>query len=339
MRTFAMCAPTRPEATANAMSPPRSPAPSAGNLVTRPRDGMKFFVILCRATGGRAHAFRHHLVLPAQFTSQAEYDRSKQGTNINQFRPYRPRLATATNICRRAMPSSNRQPHHGRDRAHERQYTQDLVERLDVFLDSVVDAGCVDRDRMGLGGQSYGSFRTFNAMTRVPYFKAGIAGDGMYNSPLTPFGFHSERRSFFDAQDMYVDMSAFFRAPKLSGALLLYHSLEDQNVGTAPISSIRMCMPCRAWARRPPCTCIHMRITASRRMRRTWINGRGGSPGSTCMSRMPGRNSGRWCPERAFDAHFTGSARRTHYLDVEAVASVGLERTARTGSSAPHPDQ
>ena len=119
-------------------------------------------------------------------------------------------------------------------------YTQDLRENLDAVIDAAVEAGYVDRDRMGLGGHSYGAFSTVNAMTLVPYFKAGIAGDGMYNRSLTPFGFQSERRDFFEAMDTYLDMSPFFRADKLSGALLLYHSLEDQNVGTHPISSTRM---------------------------------------------------------------------------------------------------
>jgi dipeptidyl aminopeptidase/acylaminoacyl peptidase len=79
-----------------------------------------------------------------------------------------------------------------------------------------------------------------NAMTLVPYFKAGIAGDGMYNRTLTPFGFQSERRNFFQAQATYLDMSPFLRADKLAGALLLYHATEDQNVGTAPMSSTRL---------------------------------------------------------------------------------------------------
>ena len=65
-------------------------------------------------------------------------------------------------------------------------------------------------------------------------------GDGMYNRSLTPFGFQSERRNFFEAQDTYLDMSPFYRADKISGALLMYHAIEDQNVGTAPISSVRM---------------------------------------------------------------------------------------------------
>ena len=119
-------------------------------------------------------------------------------------------------------------------------YTRDLRETLDAVVDAVVEAGYVDRNRLGLGGHSYGAFSTGKAMTLVPYFKAGIAGDGMYNRTLTPFGFQRERRSFFEAEATYLDMSPFLRADKLSGALLLYHSLEDQNVGTAPISSTRM---------------------------------------------------------------------------------------------------
>ena len=119
-------------------------------------------------------------------------------------------------------------------------YTRDLRENLDAVIDAAVEAGYVDRNKMGLGGHSYGAFSTVNALTLVPYFKAGIAGDGMYNRSLTPFGFQSERRDFFQAQDTYLDMSPFYRADKISGALLMYHAIEDQNVGTAPISSVRM---------------------------------------------------------------------------------------------------
>ena len=93
---------------------------------------------------------------------------------------------------------------------------------------------------MGIGGHSYGAFSTVNAMVNTPFFKAGIAGDGMYNRSLTPNGFQNERRDFWEGQKTYLDMSPFFKADKLSGALLMYHSIEDQNVGTDPISSIRM---------------------------------------------------------------------------------------------------
>ena len=35
-------------------------------------------------------------------------------------------------------------------------------------------------------------------------------------------------------------MSPFLYADQLNGALLMYHSTEDQNVGTDPINSVRM---------------------------------------------------------------------------------------------------
>ena len=116
-------------------------------------------------------------------------------------------------------------------------YIDELREDLDLTLEAVEKAGYLDRDRVGIGGHSYGAFSTVNAMTHTPYFKAGIAGDGMYNRTLTPFNFQSERRTFWEAQDTYLDMSPFLAADRLSGALLMYHSLEDQNVGTDPISS------------------------------------------------------------------------------------------------------
>ena len=80
-------------------------------------------------------------------------------------------------------------------------------------------AHTLNRDRMGIGGHSYGAFSTLDAMTLVPHFKAGIAGDGMYNRSLTPFGFQSERRNFYEAKETYLDMSPFLRADKISGAL------------------------------------------------------------------------------------------------------------------------
>ena len=120
---------------------------------------------------------------------------------------------------------------------------------------------------MGLGGHSYGAFSTVNALTLVPYFKAGIAGDGMYNRSLTPFGFQSERRDFFTgAGHVSRHVAVLPRRQDLRGALLMYHSLEDQNVGTAPISSDAH-VPRAAGTRasRPRCTCIRTRTTASPR--------------------------------------------------------------------------
>ena len=213
--------------------------------VTRPRDGMKFWVDVTLPADWRPGTRLPGIIwfYPREFTTQAEYDRSKYGINVNRYpalAPARPASSIKLWVTQGYALLEPDSPIMGDTGRMNDNYTQDLAENLDAVIDAAVEAGYVDRDRMGLGGHSYGAFSTVNAMTIVPYFKAGIAGDGMYNRTLTPFGFQSERRTFFTAMDTYVDMSPFFRADKLSGALLLYHSLEDQNVGTHPISSTRM---------------------------------------------------------------------------------------------------
>jgi dipeptidyl aminopeptidase/acylaminoacyl peptidase len=119
-------------------------------------------------------------------------------------------------------------------------YIDDLRNNLAATIDALDTLGYVDRHRLAIGGHSYGAFSTVNAMTNTPFFKAGIAGDGMYNRTLTPNGFQSERRDLWQATDVYLDMSPMLRADKMVGALLMYHGAEDQNVGTNPISSERM---------------------------------------------------------------------------------------------------
>jgi dipeptidyl aminopeptidase/acylaminoacyl peptidase len=213
--------------------------------VVRPRDGVSFWVEVNLPADWQPGTRLPGIIwfYPREYTTQAEYDRSK--FNVNPWRypalaPARPASSIklwATHGYALIEPDS---PIMGDTGRMNDNYIQDLRENLDAVIDAVVEAGYVDRNRMGLGGHSYGAFSTVNAMTVVPYFKAGIAGDGMYNRSLTPFGFQSERRTFYEAMDTYLDMSPFFRADKLSGALLLYHSLEDQNVGTAPLSSVRM---------------------------------------------------------------------------------------------------
>jgi dipeptidyl aminopeptidase/acylaminoacyl peptidase len=119
-------------------------------------------------------------------------------------------------------------------------YLEQVVADAQAAIDKAVEMGVTDRDRVGVGGHSYGGFMTANLLAHSRLFRAGIARSGAYNRSLTPFGFQSERRDFCQAQDTYLDMSPFYRADKISGALLMYHALEDQNVGTAPISSVRM---------------------------------------------------------------------------------------------------
>lgn len=93
---------------------------------------------------------------------------------------------------------------------------------------------------MGIGGHSYGAFSTANAMAHTPFFKAGIAGDGNYNRTLTPLNFQSERRDLWAAKEVYLNMSPLLHANNMTGALLLYHGMDDQNVGTWPGHSPRL---------------------------------------------------------------------------------------------------
>jgi dipeptidyl aminopeptidase/acylaminoacyl peptidase len=213
--------------------------------VTRPRDGIKFWVDVTLPKDWRQGTKLPGIIwfYPREYTSQVQYDQSKYGTNINRFPEVpsaRPASSVKIWVSQGYALIEPDLPIMGDSGKMNDNYTRDMRENLDLVVDAVVDAGYVDRTKMGIGGHSYGAFSTVNALTLVPYFKAGIAGDGMYNRSLTPFGFQSERRSFFEAQDTYLDMSPFYRADKISGALLMYHADEDQNVGTAPISSVRM---------------------------------------------------------------------------------------------------
>ena len=213
--------------------------------ITRPRDGLKFWVDVTMPRDWRPGTRLPGIIwfYPREYTSQADYDRSRFNTNINKYpdlAPARPASSVKLWVTQGYALIEPDAPVLGDSGKMNDNYTRDLRENLDAVIDAAVEAGYVDRNKMGLGGHSYGAFSTVNALTLVPYFKAGIAGDGMYNRSLTPFGFQSERRDFFQAQNTYLDMSPFYRADKISGALLMYHALEDQNVGTAPISSVRM---------------------------------------------------------------------------------------------------
>ena len=119
-------------------------------------------------------------------------------------------------------------------------YVNDLRNSLSAMIDELDRRGLADRNRLAIGGHSYGAFTTVNAMVHTPFFKAGIAGDGAYNRTLTPIGFQSERRDLWEAPNVYLGMSPFMYANNLTGALLMYHNLHDQNVGTDPTNSIRL---------------------------------------------------------------------------------------------------
>jgi dipeptidyl aminopeptidase/acylaminoacyl peptidase len=119
-------------------------------------------------------------------------------------------------------------------------YVQEIQISAKAAVDECVKRGFTDRDRIGVGGHSYGAFSTANMLAHTDLFRAGIASDGAYNRTLTPFTFQAEERTFWQAPQTYLDMSPFVHADEIKEPLLLLHNLDDTNVGTNPIQSDRM---------------------------------------------------------------------------------------------------
>jgi dipeptidyl aminopeptidase/acylaminoacyl peptidase len=121
-------------------------------------------------------------------------------------------------------------------------YVEQLVASAEAAVDKVVEMGVTDRDHIGVGGHSYGAFMTANLLAHTRLFKAGVARSGAYNRTLTPFGFQSEQRTFWEIPQVYATMSPFWFADKVKDALLLIHGEADNNSGTFPIQSERFYM-------------------------------------------------------------------------------------------------
>ncbi len=119
-------------------------------------------------------------------------------------------------------------------------FVKQIVDSASAAIDKAVEMGVTDRDRVGVGGHSYGAFMTGNLLAHSRLFRAGIARSGAYNRTLTPFGFQSERRNFWEAPKLYEDVSPFFYADKIKDPILMIHGEADDNTGTFPIQSERL---------------------------------------------------------------------------------------------------
>jgi len=208
--------------------------------VTRP-DGFKFWV---KVTLPKWHIPGMKLpamfwFYPSEFTDQAAYDRGDRNYNKNLFPTLGPtNMALLTRLgyafiepdCPIVGPTGRMNDY----------YVNDLRNNLSATIDELERQGFIDRQRLAIGGHSYGGFSTGNALVHTPFFKAGIAGAGNYNRTLTPMSFQSETRSLQEARSTYLDMSSILYAENMTGALLMYCGMLDQNVGTDPINSIRM---------------------------------------------------------------------------------------------------
>jgi dipeptidyl aminopeptidase/acylaminoacyl peptidase len=118
-------------------------------------------------------------------------------------------------------------------------YLPQLVASADAAVDHLVALGVTDPERVAVAGRSYGAFSSANLLIHSKRFASAIAMSGAYNRTLTPFGFQHEKRTFWQATDLYTQISPFFYADRVKKPLLLVHGGADENAGTPPLQARR----------------------------------------------------------------------------------------------------
>ncbi len=126
-------------------------------------------------------------------------------------------------------------------------FVEQIVASAKAAIDILDAKGIAERKRVGVGGHSYGAFMTANLLAHCDFFAAGIARSGAYNRTLTPFGFQNERRTLWEAPEVYIKLSPFMHAHKINEPILLIHGEADNNSGTFPIQSERLFQALRGY--------------------------------------------------------------------------------------------
>jgi dienelactone hydrolase len=206
--------------------------------VTR-ADGMKFWVKVTSPAEGVFRRKAFFWFYPSEFKDQKAYDDGRKNLNPNLFTPV---SGGSKTILLRAgyvlvEPDCPIFSNYG---ASNDSYVPQLRNNLSAAIDELAKRDIIDREKLAIGGHSYGAFSTMNALIHTPFFKAGIAGDGNYNRTLTPYGFQNESRPLWLGREVYLSMSPILYADQINAAVLMYHGGDDQNVGTALINSERM---------------------------------------------------------------------------------------------------
>ncbi len=116
-------------------------------------------------------------------------------------------------------------------------FVPQLVADAEAAVAKAVEMGITDPDRIGIIGHSHGGLMVANLLAHTDLFRAGIARSGSHNKTMQPFGFQSERRSLFEARDVYIDLSPTFFADQVDEPVLIIHGKEDSNPGTLTIQS------------------------------------------------------------------------------------------------------
>ncbi|CAI9105502.1 OLC1v1004433C1 [Oldenlandia corymbosa var. corymbosa] len=119
-------------------------------------------------------------------------------------------------------------------------YLKQLREIAHAIVKALKGTNLVDPNKIAVGGHSYGASAVANLLANEPdLFCCGIARSGAYNRTLTPFGFQKEKRKFWEASNVYYEMSPFISADKIQKPILLIHGEEDKNTGTWTMQSAR----------------------------------------------------------------------------------------------------
>jgi dipeptidyl aminopeptidase/acylaminoacyl peptidase len=116
-------------------------------------------------------------------------------------------------------------------------FVPQLVADAEAAVAKAVELGVTDPNRIGVIGHSHGGLMVANLLAHTDLFKAGIARSGSYNKTTQPFGFQSERRSLFEARDVYIQVSPTFFADQVNEPVLILHGNDDANPGTLTIQS------------------------------------------------------------------------------------------------------
>ncbi len=173
---------------------------------------------------------------PADFASSAQAGQvSGSQQTFTRLAPYRLMLLAGYAIIDNASFPIVGDPKTAYDT-----YLEQLTADARAAVDKAVELGVVDRNRIGVTGHSHGGLMTANLIAHTDLFKAGVATSGSYNKTFTPFGFQNERRSVWQAQDVYLKASPYFYADRIKLPLLLVHGEDDANPGTEPFQSRKL---------------------------------------------------------------------------------------------------
>ena len=116
-------------------------------------------------------------------------------------------------------------------------FVPQLVADAEAAVAKAVEMGVTDPERIGIMGHSHGALMVANLLAHTDLFQAGIARSGSYNKTNQPFGFQAERRSLFEARDVYIQLSPIFFADQINEPILIIHGDDDSNPGTLTFQS------------------------------------------------------------------------------------------------------